>query len=83
MGNDADGFVADLFAQLKERASNGFALTEDDWALLALVDESCASRVQRLIAMYPEEFRDRVAALIAWYRSEEPPSPEGHARTSG
>lgn len=70
LGEGAHAFVADLFTQLRREPSNGFALTEDDFALLALVDESCASRVDGIIAAYPVEFRDRVDALVAWYRSD-------------
>ncbi len=71
LGDGARPFVADLFAQLRHEPSNGFALTEDDFALLSLVDESCASRVRQVTATYPEEFRDRVDALVAWYRDED------------
>ncbi|MFL5605677.1 MAG: hypothetical protein ACJ8AD_04455 [Gemmatimonadaceae bacterium] len=63
---EADRLLAVVGA---ERGSmNGYSLSPNTWALLALVSESCAARVDALTANYPAPMRERIAALIAEYR---------------
>ena len=59
--------VGRLFARLRVNASNGFSVAPANWALLSLVNESCARRVGDAIESYPSEFKSEVTELSEAY----------------
>ncbi len=61
--------VQALFAQLRSTPSNGFSLDDDTFALLTLVNASCAERVARMLGAYPPAVRERVEARIRLWQS--------------
>jgi hypothetical protein len=52
----------------EDGAMNGYSLSPNTWALLALVSESCAARVEALTVNYPAPMKERITDLIAEYR---------------
>lgn len=71
MGQDeAEAHVNGLFDRLSTDPSNGFSLSSDTFALLSLVSAEAEARVNRMISLYPEAFRNEVTALVSYYRTE-------------
>jgi hypothetical protein len=76
MGEEgARAHVRALFARLRLTPSNGFSLDDDTFALLSLVNASCAERVASIVGMYPPTVRKRIEARIRLWRSAQSTEP--------